>query len=171
MEREAFTTTKLRLHLYSDEDCTALYDDNRSDSIRGIKGYNLNGTYFNPFVSFSPPFYTCSTCKPQFISQYFTKDYTYWIDDDAAQNGKVSYQYFDDWVDDFQTLDDDTWQAVSFAKKYHKNDDDYYSRRVMLSDEVSYCTDMFECAIEKVYFTCLFSTQRVFPVHCIRIYS
>lgn len=95
------------------------------------KGWYINGSYFNPRVSFRPPFYTCSTCKPTDISSSFTKQGTYWYDDDRAANGGQIWKYFDDWIDDYFLQDD----AYFVVQEYVGNerlyddfqDDDFYT--------------------------------------------
>ena len=151
MEKETYTFTRLRLHLYTDKYCTEEFNDGMTDSLRGIKGYNINGSYFNPHVGFRPPFYSCTTCKPNDISYYFTKDGSYWLDDDAAAKGQISYMYFDDWIDDYELMDDGYKKVnnnVNNERKYEKDDDDdFYTvdddRRILLSeDEVRSLSDL-----------------------------
>jgi len=131
LERETYTSTKLRIHVYTDKQCSTAYDDGQTDETRSKKGWYINGSYFNPRVSFRPPFYTCSTCKPTDISSSFTKQGTYWYDDDRAANGGQIWKYFDDWIDDYFLQDD----AYFVVQEYVGNerlyddfqDDDFYT--------------------------------------------
>lgn len=126
-ERDSYTSTKLKIHVYSDKTCSTAYDDGTSDSTSTKKGYNINGYKFSSKVSFRPPFYSCSTCKPSSISDTFSKRKTFWYDDDAAANGYQIYKYFDDWLDDY-FLNDDAYFTVqkytNNARTSDKNDDD-----------------------------------------------
>ena len=123
LERETYTSTKLKIHVYTDKQCSEEYDDGDSNK----KGYSINGYYFNSKVSFRPPFYTCNTCKPKSISSSFSKRGTYWYDDDAAANGQQMYKYFDDWLDDYFKQDDayfNVQQYTNNVRYYEKEDDD-----------------------------------------------
>lgn len=141
LERETYTSTKLKIHVYTDKQCSEEYDDGDNNA----KGYSINGYYFNSKVSFRPPFYSCSTCKPKSISSSFSKKGTYWYDDDAAANGKKMYKYFDDWLDDYFKQDDayfNIQQYTNNARYYEKeDDDDFYTidddgRRLVEKDEM-----------------------------------
>lgn len=142
LERETYTSTKLKIHVYTDKQCSEEYDDGDSNK----KGYNINGYYFNSKVSFRPPFYTCNTCKPKSISSSFTKKGTYWYDDDAAANGQQMYKYFDDWLDDYFKQDDayfNVQQYTNNVRYYEKeDDDDFYTvdddgRRLAIEDKAA----------------------------------
>ena len=93
-------------------------------------------------VGFRPPFYSCSSCKPEEISEYFSKSGSYWLDDDAVANGEISAMYFDDWTDDYELMDDNMKTVTKYtnnARLYSKDDDDdfYTVRRQLSVDEVS----------------------------------
>lgn len=131
LERETYTSTKLRIHVYTDKQCSTSYDDGQTDDQRSRKGWYINGSYFNPKVSFRPPFYTCASCKPSSIASGFTKQGTYWYDDDRAASGGQIWKYFDDWIDDYFLQDD----AYFVVQEYVGNerlyddftDDDFYT--------------------------------------------
>jgi len=131
LERETYTSTKLRIHVYTDKQCSTSYDDGQSEEQRSKKGWYINGSYFNPKVSFRPPFYTCSTCQPTEISSSFTKQGTYWYDDDRAANGGQIWKYFDDWIDDYFLQDDGYFvvqEYVGNERIYDDfQDDDFYT--------------------------------------------
>jgi len=130
MERETFTSTKLQLHLYTDNACSVHYDDGHSKKQHVKNGYEVNGQYFRTKVSFRPPFYTCQTCQPSSMSDSFRKSSSYWYDDDyISENGKRR-QY----DDDYNNRDDDTYFQYG-DDAYDPNyvgDDDYYTRYVSL---------------------------------------
>ena len=123
MERETYTSTKLKIHVYTDKQCTQRYDDGQSEEKRNRKGYEINGYLFSSKVSFRPPFYSCLTCKPNEISETFSKQGTYWYDDDAVANGMGRSKY-DDVVDD-AVMDD-----------YFSHDDTYYHVQQYVGNEV-----------------------------------
>ena len=144
MERETFTSTKLSLHLYTDEQCSRPYDDGESSRKHSTKGYEINGYTFATHVSFRPPFYTCTTCQPDEISETFNKRSGSWYDDDYisqhgskyqdseeggddnnddGNNGNNNNNYGDDNVDDmYLAANDDIY-------RYDGNNDDYYNGR------------------------------------------
>lgn len=125
LERDTYTSTKLRLHVYTDKQCSVPYDDGLSNE----KGYDINGYYFNSKVSFRPPFYSCATCKPTEISSSFSKRKTFWYDDDAAEKGYQIYKYFDDWLDDYFLQDDAYFTVQKYVNNerlYNKDDDDSF---------------------------------------------
>jgi hypothetical protein len=130
-ERETFTSTKLKIHVYTDKQCSVDYDDGTTESYRNNKGYDINGYYFNSKASFRPPFYTCLTCKPTQISSSFSKRKTFWYDDDAASNGYQIYKYFDDWLDDYFLQDDAYFKVQEYTNNVRNNskddDDDFYT--------------------------------------------
>jgi hypothetical protein len=155
MERETFTSTKLALHLYTDSQCSQLYDDGESTRRHSSKGYEINGYTFSTRVSFRPPFYTCETCKPEEISDTFNKKAGTWYDDDYisehgskqtdddgeneegdeenqdddAQNGDDVY--YDDVTDDaYLSANDDIY---NYNNANYYGGDDYFNRnRVLL---------------------------------------
>lgn len=140
MERETFTSTKLALHLYTDEQCSRPYDDGESSRRHSSNGYEINGYTFSTHVSFRPPFYTCATCQPDEISETFNKRSGSWYDDDYISQHGSKYQdseegggngdddaangnnYGDDNVDDmYLAANDDIYR--------YGNNDDYYNGR------------------------------------------
>jgi hypothetical protein len=82
MERETYTSTKLALHVYTDSQCSKLYDDGHTARRHATKGFTVNGYTFPTRVSFKPPFYTCDNCTPETISETFNKKSGTWYDDD-----------------------------------------------------------------------------------------
>jgi hypothetical protein len=125
LERDTYTSTKLKLHVYTDKQCSEPYDDGQNNS----KGYDINGYYFNSKVSFRPPFYSCASCKPSEISSSFSKRKTFWYDDDAAEKGYQIYKYFDDWLDDYFLQDDAYFTVQKYVNNeriYNKDDDDSF---------------------------------------------
>jgi len=131
LERETYTSTKLRIHVYSDKQCSVDYDDGQSESQRARRGYEIDGYYFNAKVSFRPSFYACESCKPQQIASGFSKQGTFWYDDDAAANGQQMYKYFDDWLDDYFLNDDAYFVVQQYTNNevaaYKDDDDDFYT--------------------------------------------
>lgn len=132
LERETYTSTKLRIHVYTDKQCSEAYDDGQSDDQRKRNGYEIDGYKFSTKVSFRPPFYSCASCKPQAISSTFSKQGTFWYDDDAAANGQQIYKYFDDWLDDYFLHDDKYFYVQNYVgnevKYYKEDDDDFYTQ-------------------------------------------
>ena len=89
MDRQTFTSTKLQLHVYTDDQCSVKYDDGHSSKRHFNKGYEINGYTFSTRVSFRPPFYSCLECTPNSISDTFNKKNTNWYDDDyISRNGQ-----------------------------------------------------------------------------------
>ena len=131
LERDTYTSTKLSVHVYTDKQCSTLYDDGQTEDKRSKRGYSINGYYFSSKVSFRPPFYSCLTCKPSEISSSFSKRGTYWYDDDAISSGQTVYKYFDDWLDDYFLQDDAYFVVQKYAnneiQNYHEDDDDFYT--------------------------------------------
>jgi len=129
LERETGTSTKLRIHVYTDKQCSIDYDDGQTENQRTNHGYEIDGYTFNAKVSFRPAFYGCASCKPEQISSGFSKQGTFWYDDDVAANGGQMYKYFDDWLDDY-FLNDDAYFTVSQytgnEQVYAKYDDDNF---------------------------------------------
>jgi hypothetical protein len=82
MERETFTSTKLQLHLYTDQQCSQQYQDGLSARQHAIRGYDLGGYRIPSKVTFKPDFYSCLTCTPEEISSTFNKVSSSWYDDD-----------------------------------------------------------------------------------------
>lgn len=122
-EKETLVSTRLQLYLYEDEACSVPYSN----------GYYVNGYTISSKISFRPPFYTCSTCTPEQISDSFTKDSKSWYDDDIINGGGVNQvpddQYDDDdgyddnkAIDDIWKVDDQSNANVDYG--YFKADDD-----------------------------------------------
>jgi len=123
-ERETYTSTKLKLHVYTDAQCSVPYEDGENSDRAYRQGYKINDEFFSSKVSFRPPFYSCLTCKPDEISDTFSKQGTYWYDDDNVANGRSQQKY-----DDVVTDDDQYWDASTYANKvitYKDDDDDFY---------------------------------------------
>jgi len=132
LERETYTSTKLRIHVYTDKQCSVDYDDGQSESQRARRGYSIDGYYFNAKVSFRPSFYSCESCQPQQIADGFSKQGTFWYDDDVAANGGQMYKYFDDWLDDYFLQDDAYFVVQQYTgneiQSYKADDDDFYTQ-------------------------------------------
>lgn len=90
MDRETQSSTKLQIHVYTDNICSQPYEDGESSKFHATnKGYEINGYYFSTRVSFRPPFYSCHSCAPEKISETFNKKNGNWYDDDyISQHGK-----------------------------------------------------------------------------------
>jgi hypothetical protein len=129
-ERDTYTSTKLKVHVYTDKQCSEPYTGS-SSSVSSDKGYDINGYYFSSKVSFRPPFYSCMSCKPNSIASSFSKRKTYWYDDDAAANGQDIYKYFDDWLDDYFVYDDAYFKVQQYVghtqTSKRDDDDDFYT--------------------------------------------
>jgi len=114
MDRQTFTSTKLQLHVYTDDQCSVKYDDGYSSKRHYNKGYEINGYTFSTKVSFRPPFYSCEECTPAYMSDTFNKKNTNWYDDDyISQNGQ-------------KHRDDDAGQANDNNEDDDNAGDDYY---------------------------------------------
>ena len=133
LERDTYTSTKLKIHVYTDNQCSEAYDDGQSENKRTKKGYEINGYYFSSKTSFRPPFYSCMSCKPTEIADTFSKRKTFWYDDDAAANGYQIYKYFDDWLDDYFKQDDAYFKVAQYTNNERVNnkddDDDFYTNK------------------------------------------
>lgn len=157
MTRETFTSTKLQLHLYKDNQCTYPYRDGNTDHYHSTKGYDVNGYLLSTKVDFRPAFYSCQNCKPDQISSSFNKK-NYWYDDDYINAQKQNQKNNDDggeddgedegddgnvddgddYNDHYQTnYFDDAFNYTTVDDAYFtanddgavKADDDYYSYR------------------------------------------
>ena len=112
MDRQTFTSTKLQLHVYTDDQCSVKYDDGFTSKRHSNKGYEINGYTFSTRVSFRPPFYTCMDCAPATISGTFNKKNTNWYDDDyISQNGQKN-QGDDAKAEEEEEPDDDDDEAA-----------------------------------------------------------
>lgn len=134
MERETFTSTKLALHLYTDQTCSKPYDDGYSSRRHSAKGYEVRGDLISSQVSFRPPFYSCQACRPDEIAETFNKLAGTWYDDDyISQHGAKRDKEDQGEEGDAENDGDDN---ASQSKYY----DDYYTDDVYLSanDDVQY---------------------------------
>ena len=112
MERETFTSTKLQLHYYTDDQCSEPYEDGLTDQQHARKGYfvrpdnkyaqnynndNMDDIYVvDTSVSFQVPFYKCQACAAT-VSGTFNKRNHNWYDDDyISQHGQKQYNNGDD---------------------------------------------------------------------------
>lgn len=147
MDRETFTSTKLALHLYTDNKCSIPYDDGESSRKHANKGYNIKGYTFSTRVSFRPPFYSCETCNPEQISDTFNKKAGTWYDDDYIsehgykrgsggededsqdQQGDDNQYYQDDNADDAYLQSNDDIYNYNNANYYAG--DDYFNRNLL----------------------------------------
>lgn len=147
MDKETFTSTKLQLHLYTDQQCSQKYDDGQTSRQHATKGYLVSGNRVATRISFNPEFLSCQTCSPDEFSETFNKLNSNWYDDDyisqfgekeAKNDGDDANQDDANKVDDqYYTAQDDNYQATDDAagddgNKYY-NDDQYGRDRRMLS--------------------------------------
>jgi hypothetical protein len=77
---DTYTSTRLQLIVYKDEQCSWEYSAN--DETKGSGGYDIHGDYLITKVSFHPPFYRGQDCNPEALSDTYTKQYTSWYDND-----------------------------------------------------------------------------------------
>ena len=116
MDRQTFTSTKLQLHVYTDDQCSVPYDDGYTSKRHFNKGYEINGYIFSTRVSFRPPFYSCEECTPSEIADTFNKKNTNWYDDDyISQNGQKQNDGEEKEADEDNEDDND-------ADDYHDDD-------------------------------------------------
>lgn len=123
VDRETFTSTKLQLHVYTDNQCSQPYDDGETNKRHATNGYDINGYIFPTRVSFRPPFYTCDTCTPDQISDSFNKANSNWYDDYYINNQEEDN---DDADDAYKQANDDV-QRDDDAYKNKAGDDAYYA--------------------------------------------
>jgi len=129
-QRETFTSTKLQLHVYTDNLCSIPFDDGQSDKRHSSKGYEINGYLFSTRVSFRPPFYSCLNCVPEEVSETFNKKSGNWYDDDyiaqygRKQNDDDQGNQGDDYLnDDTYLYSNDDVNRDDDARYYGANDD------------------------------------------------
>jgi len=153
LERKAYSSTKLSIHLYTDKQCSQYFDDGQTNEERMANGYIIDDTSFQTQVSFGPSFYSCENCQPPSIADGFSKENTVWYDDDTA----AKYKYFDDWMDDTYKNDDNYGAVQNYVNNevvYEKEDDDnFYTmdddddndrRRLSVREELKPVEDEFE---------------------------
>lgn len=138
MDRETFTSTKLQLHVYTDNQCSQPFDDGQNSRRRVSKGYDLNGYIFPTRVSFRPNFYTCDSCSPTEISETYNKQYGNWYDDyyisqNGQKNGNNNGNYNGNNNDAYQRANDDVprdddtyYNPYGYNYNSFQNDDDDY---------------------------------------------
>jgi len=141
MERETFTSTKLELILYTDQQCSVPYDDGQTAKKHASRGYEVNGELVSSKVSFTPSFYSCLSCSPDQVSQTFNKLNSNWYDDDyisehgnnnKKDDGGNDDAYGDDAVDDlYYTKSDDNTASNGGDDdgywRYNSYNADYYN--------------------------------------------
>ena len=92
-------------------------------------GYDINGYSFGTKVSFRPPFYTCQTCQPEYVSDTFRKSSSYWYDDDYISQYGLRRQYDDDangnGGDDDGDNNGDEMPMVMMIRYFQYGDDAY----------------------------------------------
>lgn len=138
MERETFTSTKLQLHVYTDQQCSQPFDDGQSARKHATKGYDLGGVWLSSKISFRPDFYSCLTCVPEQISQTFSKVNSNWYDDDyiskyggkqgnddEGEEAQGDDDAADDAAGDDQAVDDQYYAANDDYNNYDRGDDYY----------------------------------------------
>ena len=118
MDRETFTSTKLQLHVYTDNQCSQPYDDGQTSRRHATKGFDINGYIFQTRVSFRPPFYTCDSCSPAEISETYNKANGNWYDDyyiSQKGNNNKGDDDNDDGNDAYQRANDDVPRDDDYA--------------------------------------------------------
>lgn len=137
MERETFTSTKLQLRVYTDNQCSQSYDDGQTARQRATKGYQIGGMYFPTKVSFRPAFYSCLSCAPEDVSGTFNKRSNNWYDDDYISKNNAKQGQGDQ--DNNQNKNDDYYKDNYFDDHYMAANDDVYknngNRRISASEE------------------------------------
>ena len=146
MDRETFTSTKLQLHVYTDNQCSQPYDDGQTSRRHATKGFDINGYIFQTRVSFRPPFYTCDSCSPDEISDTYNKANGNWYDDYyISQNGKSNNN--NNGNDDNDNDDGNGNDAYQRANDDVPRDDDYaypnqdYNYNAFVDDDNYYAAD------------------------------
>lgn len=141
MERETFTSTKLQLILYTDQQCSNPYEDGQTARKRASRGYELGGQLVSSTVSFNPEFYTCLSCLPDHIDETFNKLQSNWYDDDYISehgnknNENQNKENNDDTTDDlyYGKSDDGYWKYSSYNQDNYDSGDDGGRRQLALS--------------------------------------
>lgn len=124
--RDTYTSTKLQLLLYIDNQCSQPYSQ---DEAYNSDGYDLsNGYFLSSKVSFRPPFYSCQGCVPEEISESFTQRYSAWYDDDYISEQGQKREYDDDANGQEEVEDDGNDDANDDANANNDdaNDNVYY---------------------------------------------
>ena len=132
MERETFTSTKLQLHLYTDAQCSQLYNDGLTGSQHARKGFKVGDIMVSAKVSFRPPFYSCLSCQPSEVSDTFNKKNSNWYDDDYIaenakeknNNDKEDDNQNDAYDDGYFEANDDVYRDDDAKYNYNYNGDD-----------------------------------------------
>lgn len=143
VDRETFTSTKLQLHVYTDNQCSQPFDDGQTSRRHATKGYDINGYIFPTRVSFRPPFYTCDSCSPEEISDTFNKANGNWYDDYyISQNGKKNGNNGNGDDDGNGGGDDDGNDAYQRANDDVPRDDDaYYNQQYQNNNNYNNAAD------------------------------
>jgi hypothetical protein len=158
MNKETFTSTRLQLHLYTDQQCSQKFDDGQTSRQHATKGYLVNGNRIATKMTFNPEFLSCQTCSPDAIAETFNKLNSNWYDDDfisryGGKEAKNDTEVQDDAnkVDDlYYKAQDDNYQAADDA-----TDDDQGNRR-MLSP-----LSLTPRSAVKVSYACLYSSGAI----------
>ncbi len=140
MERETFTSTKLALHLYTDQTCSTPYDDGYPSRRHSTKGYEVRDGLISSQVSFRPPFYSCHTCRPDAISQTFNKLAATWYDDDYISQHGGKRDKEEQGQSQAQAQEEDDQNNGDDNANQNRYYDDYYTDDGYLSanDDVQY---------------------------------
>jgi hypothetical protein len=146
MDKETFTSTRLQLHLYTDQQCSQKYDDGQTSRQHARKGYLVNGNRISTKMSFNAEFLSCQTCAPDEIAETFNKLNSNWYDDDyigryGEKEGSRNAVLVDDAInvdDQYHTAQDDNFVAnndTASDDDGQQNKNSYYSggNRRMLS--------------------------------------
>lgn len=146
-QRDTYTSTRLQLILYEDAQCSQPFENSEENKVKD--GYYVGDYFMSNKVSFRPPFYNCQSCRPDAVSETFSKAETAWYDDDhiseyGAKNNKEDgnnanyddangyYAKADDYTLDDQYQDDNANGGNYVAQddvvqyNYQQHDDDFY---------------------------------------------
>ena len=117
MDRETFTSTRLQLHVYTDQQCSQPFDDGQTAREHAWRGYYLDGSRLPTKVTFKPEFYNCQSCVPEEISESFNKMNSNWYDDDYISHHGNKEATNDDGgnADDDQTVDDQYYTCLLYT--------------------------------------------------------
>lgn len=147
-QRDTYTSTRLQLILYEDAQCSQPFENSEETKVKD--GYYVGDYFMSNKVSFRPPFYNCQSCRPDAVSDTFSKAETAWYDDDhisefgsknnnedendADDNANGYYAKADDYtVDDQYNYQQDDANGGNYVAQddvvqynYQQHDDDFY---------------------------------------------
>ncbi|KAL3941938.1 MAG: hypothetical protein SGBAC_003794 [Bacillariaceae sp.] len=143
-DRETYTSTKLSLKVYTDAQCSELYDDGKTQRYHANKGYVVNGKLISSKVSFRPPFYKCEACSPSQISDTFNKLKVSWYDDDYINENGEKRDYDEDGDGNQEEQGDDQGNNNNANQDDYFNDDfhdDYFQANDDFNNQYYYAKD------------------------------